>query len=98
MEYFYLVHTYIFLAVVYYRFTSKTKIMKLVSVREFRNNLQKYLKEPCSVTSRGKVIASIIPYGRKLVIHEKVVKSTTFRDIPNVIPDIDENLVIEPLE
>jgi antitoxin (DNA-binding transcriptional repressor) of toxin-antitoxin stability system len=35
--------------------------MNVVSVREFRKNLSKYLKEGCDVVTRGKTIAQVIP-------------------------------------
>lgn len=35
-----------------------------VTVREFRNNLAKYLRTPCQVLSHGVPIASIIPTGK----------------------------------
>lgn len=35
-----------------------------VTVREFRNNLAKYLRMPCQVLSHGVPIASIVPTGK----------------------------------
>lgn len=71
--------------------------MKQVSVREFRKNLSLYLQEPCTITSRGAIIATVVPAGRKLVIHEKKEKPLNFRDIPNTTPDVEE-IIVEPTE
>jgi len=70
--------------------------MKTVSVREFRKNLKIYLSEPCSITSRGRIIASVIPTGRQLVVHKKKIKPVSLNKIPDVTSDIDE-LIVEKI-
>jgi len=70
--------------------------MKTVSVREFRKNLKVYLSEPCSITSRGRIIASVIPTGRQTVIHKKKEKPMSLNKIPDVSSNIDE-LIVEKI-